>query len=394
MKRLRDYRPFLRDGKVIARTFGQRLLGPMLVDEIPLRAGDVQRIVDRIHPNHVDAVVTHIQKLTPTTKRLSLAPKRGVFPPFVAGQYVNVFVNIDGVNTSRPYSIVSTPGRQGSIDLVIKRKETGFVSGFLLDQLKAGSALRVSAPSGDFHYNPLRDTSAWVMIAGGSGIAPFMSMIEDAFERALPVQMLLLYGSRSPSDIIFRRRLDKLARAHRNFDVVHVVSEPDDTWDGETELLDETCILRHVPRAEMADKTFYVCGPGVMYELVVAALDNLRVPRRRVHVEAYGAPDDISRATGWPAGTPVTTEVTIEVEGRDEPVRGRTGEPLMNALERAGLVVPALCRSGTCATCRTRLISGEVFAPPGVALRETDRAANIIHPCMTYPLGDVRIRLA
>lgn len=393
MKRLDHYRPLLRDGKIIARTFGQKLLGPWLADDTVFRPGAVERVVDRFHPSRVRTLVTHVETLTPSTKRLVLAPVGRAFPPFVAGQYVNVFVEIDGVSTSRPYSLVSTPGRQGSVELVVRRKLPGFVSGYLLDHVQVGDELVVSGPSGDFHHNPVRDTDAWVMVAGGSGVAPFMSMIEDAFERALPVDMLLLYGSRSSSDVIFRERLDDLAASHDNLRVVHVISEPDATWEGETGLLDEACLLRHLTRAELADRTFYVCGPGPMYELVVGVLEKLRVPRRRVHVEAYGAPDDVSRLPAWPAGVSPLDTVRIEIEGRDAPVPGRKGEPVMNALERAGLVVPALCRSGTCATCRTRLLAGEVFSVPGVLLRETDRSARFIHPCMTYPLGDIRIRL-
>lgn len=394
MKRLRDYRPFLRDRKTIARTFGQKLLGPMLVEEIPMRPGDVKRVVDRIHPERMDAIVTHVERLTPSTSKLSLAPSQGPFPPFLAGQYVNVFVHVDGVHSSRPYSIVSTPGRQGSFDLVVKRKDRGFVSCFLLDELEVGARLSVSGPAGDFHYNPMRDTNSWVMIAGGSGIAPFIAMIEDAFERALPVDMILLYGSRSASDVIFKERLAQLELNHENLRVVHVISDADDQWEGETGLLDEACLLRHLPRTELADKTFYVCGPGALYDLVAASLHKLRVPRRRIHVEAYGAPDDVTRLEGWPASAAGNDAVLIEVDGRDEPVEGRKAEPIMNALERAGLTVPSLCRSGTCGTCRTRLLSGEVFQPPGVALRETDRRGRFIHPCMTYPLGDIRIRLS
>lgn len=65
----------------------------------------------------------------------------------------------------------------------------------------------------------------------------------------------------------------------------------------------------------------------------------------------------------------------------------------MNSLERAGLAVPAVCRAGECAACRTRLVSGRVFAPERVALRRVDVASGYIHPCMSYPLEDLRIRL-
>ena len=65
----------------------------------------------------------------------------------------------------------------------------------------------------------------------------------------------------------------------------------------------------------------------------------------------------------------------------------------MNALEREGLTMPALCRSGECSLCRTRLISGEVFQPAGALLRSSDRRFGYIHPCVAYPLSDLELGL-
>lgn len=65
----------------------------------------------------------------------------------------------------------------------------------------------------------------------------------------------------------------------------------------------------------------------------------------------------------------------------------------MNSLERAGLVLPAVCRAGECGACRTRLVSGKVFAPERVNLRYVDVKYGYIHPCASYPLEDLRIRL-
>ncbi len=70
-----------------------------------------------------------------------------------------------------------------------------------------------------------------------------------------------------------------------------------------------------------------------------------------------------------------------------------SGEPLMNTLERYGIIVPAICRSGECSACRTRILSGKVFQPAHTGLRESDRELGYVHACVSYPLGDLRIRL-
>jgi ferredoxin len=139
-------------------------------------------------------------------------------------------------------------------------------------------------------------------------------------------------------------------------------------------------------------KTFFLCGPEQMYILCEEALKTLGTPSRRVKKEVYGPPADVTSEPGWPGISPDTEfEVTDEKSGRT--LKAKAGEPLMISLERSGIVVPALCRSGECTTCRTRLVSGKVFAPARVHRRWSDEKSGYIHPCMSYPMENLRIRL-
>ena len=94
----------------------------------------------------------------------------------------------------------------------------------------------------------------------------------------------------------------------------------------------------------------------------------------------------------WPQDLDAGTLFEVEVEGR-ETMRAVAGEPLLNSLERYGIVVPAVCRAGECSACRTRLLAGRVFQPAGTGLRESDREHGYIHACVSYPLEDLRIRI-
>jgi ferredoxin len=82
----------------------------------------------------------------------------------------------------------------------------------------------------------------------------------------------------------------------------------------------------------------------------------------------------------------------VTVRGR-KTIAAQAVEPLMIALERAGIVIPASCRSGECSLCRTRLVSGRVFQPSGVKIRRSDAQYGYIHPCMAYPISDIEIVL-
>ena len=129
-----------------------------------------------------------------------------------------------------------------------------------------------------------------------------------------------------------------------------------------------------------------------MYELCGAALVKLGVPGRRNKQEAYGPPQDITKDPAWP-GIQSSKEFVVTEVRSGKKVKAKAGEPLMNSLERAAIVVPAVCRSGECTACRTRLISGKVFAPARVHHRQADQKFGYIHPCMSYPLDDLTIRI-
>jgi glycine betaine catabolism B len=222
-------------------------------------------------------------------------------------------------------------------------------------------------------------------------VTPFMSIIRETVEQKLPLQIHLLYGSRNPDDIIFGGELKQIVSAHPNIKVDFVISEPPKGWSGLCGLLDAKTILSAVGPVD--GKTFFICGPAQMHGLCEGALESLGVPRRRIKKEAYGPPDDVTQEAGWPAGISPKTRFNVCEEKSGTSFEAEAGEPLMVSLERAGLVIPSACRSGECAVCRTRLVSGKVFIPSRVRRRWSDEQAGYIHPCMSYPLEDLRIKL-
>ncbi|MFB0564019.1 MAG: FAD-binding oxidoreductase [Candidatus Lokiarchaeia archaeon] len=350
----------------------------------------VKKIVESLHPERMYLKVKEIIEETPSTKTFRMIPTKGKLPPFRAGQYVNLFVTIDGVLTSRPYSISSSPTKTEYIDLTVRRKEGGFVSNYLLDKVKIGDEFETTGPSGQFYYEPLTDRKALVFLAGGSGITPFMSIIGEVVDKKLDLKIWLIYGSRVPEDIIFGKELEVIANKHPNIRYVLVISEPPESWGGLCGFLNRNIITEEVGSIE--GKTFYICGPQAMYMFCEGELEDLKVPGRKVKTEAYGPPDDVAKEPGWPKGLSAHAEFTVEVVGKKK-FKAKSGEPLMNSLEREGIVIPAVCRSGVCTTCRTKLLSGEVFMPSGVTLLEADRKFGYIHPCMAYPISNIKIRI-
>jgi ferredoxin-NADP reductase len=349
----------------------------------------VNRVVSRIHPKCMNLRVVEILRQTATAKTFYFERMDGPLPPFRAGQYVNVMVNVDGVRTSRPYSISSAPLAE-RLELTVRDKPGGFVAPYLFNELKAGDVLETTGPAGHFYYEPLIDGEDLVFLAGGSGITPFMSMISEAVQRRRRLKINLLYGSRTADDIIFKSELETVAASHSNFTLSQIISEPPEGYGGLKGFLDSKLIAQLV--GDTRGKTFYICGPRAMHDLCRAALKVLEVPQRRIRYELYGAPDDVSKEPGWPEGLSVDMVFEVEVDGK-RLILARAGEPLLNALDRSGLVVPALCRSGECSACRVRLLAGRVFVLSQATVRESDRRAGYIHSCVSYPIDNLKIRL-
>jgi len=326
--------------------------------------GEVNATVDRYHPKRLNFQVSEIITETALAKTIRLVPENGYLPPFQAGQYINLFVETKGVRSSRPYSIASPPNQCAYYDLTVKAVPDGFVSLYLLEDVKVGDRLSSTGPMGGFFHNPLSHSNEVVYLAGGSGITPMMSMIREVTDRGLERQIHLFYGSRNPDDIIYRAELKRLAAVHKNLTVDFVISEPENSYQGLTGFINGKLLQERL--GDLTKKTFFLCGPEAMYKFCRKELERLGLRRKQIRIEVFGPPGDVTAEPGWPEG--LSADATFKVQVSD----GRTlevsaGEPLMNGLERRQLVLPAACRSGL--------------------------QFGYIHPCMAYPLEDLEILL-
>jgi len=346
--------------------------------------------VNRLHPKKLDLRVSLITTEMEDVKTFRLVSESGYLPPFEAGQYINLSVNINGVVTSRPYSISSPPSQTSYYELTVKRKPNGFVSNFLLDGIKQGDVLESTAPAGEFHYNPLFHGEELVMIAGGSGITPMMSMIREATDRGLKRRIHLFYGSRNRDDIIYRQKLERLASDHENLTVDFVLSEPEEAYQGLTGFIDGKLLKDRL--GDLTKKTFYLCGPEAMYKFCQKELEGLGLKRKQIRMEVFGPPADVTRLAGWPERDESNTSINIKLtDGRE--FEAPVGEPLLNSLDRAGLSVPSSCHSGECSLCRVRLLNGKVFQLPTTKIRVSDNQFGYIYSCSAYPTEDIEIEI-
>jgi len=347
-----------------------------------------EQYINLLHPPRLEFRVSGIFQETPSVKTLRLVSTNQYLPPFQAGQYISLFLETDKIRTARPYSISSAPNQTGYYDITVKRVAGGLASGYLLNKVKKGDILQSSGPAGNFYFDPLFHDREMVCLAGGSGITPFISMIRQVVECGLDRNIYLFYGNRDPDDIIFHNTLKTISERSENIRYFPVIENPDKTYEGLSGLITGGLIKKTLGRLE--DKTFYLCGPQEMYEFCIPKLAKLGIPKRKIRKEVYGPPAKISDYPGWPGEVKTKDLFKVKVNGH-KVLAGRAGEPLLVTLEKEGVVVPSLCRSGECSLCRVKLLSGRVFQPAGALVRKSDTQFGYVHSCVSYPLSDLEV---
>ncbi len=341
--------------------------------------------------------VGRIFQETPDVKTFRLMnPLGGVLPfTFLPGQCLTVTMAQDGKPVRRSYTIASSPTQHDYAEITVKHEEGGVVSGYLHDHVKEGDQLECSGPSGSFIFTG-RECKCVVLIGGGVGITPLMSVLRYLTDRSWPGDIYLLYGIHSPQDFIFREEFEYLQRRHPNLRVVVTASHPEGTdWKGPTGRISKELIAQSVP--DLASRYVHLCGPVSLMEAVKKALLELDVPAARIKTEAFGPalgkPEPARPQAAPPAGVEgeaarlALPTVTFSQSDRAAPLP--PDKTVLDVADEIGVEIDNSCRVGTCGTCRVKLLSGAVTMAVEEGLEPGDKENNIILACQAKSTGNV-----
>ena len=304
---------------------------------------------------------------------------------FRAGQYLTLRSWIDGEEIRRSYSICSGE-MDGELRVAIKRQEGGVFSVWAQDALRPGLSIAVMTPTGRFGHTPVSDGRLHVAVCAGSGITPVLSIVRTVLRKEPLSKVVILYGSRSTQEILFRGALEDLKDRHiGRVSVVHVLSREAQDIDVLNGRLEQEKLLRVLP-AVLGGGTIdaaYVCGPAAMIAAAETALAAMGVAPASVHVERFTSVLEGRPLVAAPVVVDAAPFAVAEViaDGKRNRVPVAEGEAVLDAALRAGLDLPFACKGGMCSTCRAKLVEGAVEMAVNYSLEAWELKLGFILTC-------------
>lgn len=311
---------------------------------------------------------------------------------FKQGQYITLKLTINGEEVRRSYSLCTSPHCENDLRVAIKEVEGGKVSTYINKSLKQGDMIEVMTPMGGF-YTSLNGGAKknYILFAGGSGITPMMSILKSTLYIEKQSTVTLIYANRNEESTIFKKEIDALTAANKNFKVVYVFDAPKEKIsDLQTGMITKEKGKALVESfAGLNADEYFICGPGPMMENVKVALEELKVPKEKVHIEYFSAVIDATAKAITDPNSIVNSKITVIQYGIETQVDLNTGGmSILDAAIDAGVDAPFSCKGAVCCTCRAKVLEGEVKMDANFALTDDEVAQGYILTCQSHPLTE------
>ena len=315
---------------------------------------------------------------------------------FIQGQYITLKLHVNGEELRRCYSICTSPVADDELRVAAKKVEKGRGSTWLNESLKVGDVIDVLTPMGNF-YTELKPSNKknYVLLAGGSGITPMMSILKTILHVEPESNIIMFYGNKDKASIIFKEQLDQIAEKNSDrFKIYHILDHQNDA---ENELLTgimspdktKTLLEKFVDLDQINE--YFICGPPGMKDSVLTTLQGLNIDKSNINIELFTVDTvEDTEALDKKEKTKKVEfkgkcEATIIIDGDETVVEVKAGDVILQAALDADLDAPFSCRGGMCCTCRAKLIEGEVKMDVNYALTDAEVESGYILTCQSHP---------
>lgn len=330
---------------------------------------------------------------------VTLAPQNGDVSAFdfIQGQYLTFKQDFDGEELRRSYSICAGKD-DGVLRVGIKRVEGGSFSNWANETLKPGDTMQAMPPMGNFHTQIDGNAeNQYLAFAGGSGITPVLSIIKTTLQHEPKSRMTLLYANKSVATIMFREELEDLKNIYMGrLNVIHILEDDAqeiDLFTGRIDAKKCEALFNGWVDINAVDMAF-ICGPEPMMLGIVQALKSHGLKDEQIKYELF-ASSQIGRAKQKEMSKRVSdsaakTQATVTIDGTTRVFQmPKGGQSVLEAAVQNDMDAPFSCKAGICATCKAKVIEGEVEMHANHALEDYEVEQGYVLTCQCYPLSDI-----
>jgi len=340
-----------------------------------------------------------IKDETHNVKSFTFKSRREAWFQFFPGQHTTLFFNIDGKDVMRTYTIASSPTRPNAITITNKRMQNGIVTNWMHDNLKVGDCIDALDIGGSFSVALDKPKPKLLLLSGGSGITPMLSMSRYFIDLAIDVDLVFIHHAQSENDLIAKDELDYYESSQINFKKYYVCDSASETWQGPTGFLSSQMLVDLV--SDFADREIYCCGPELYMQNVKEILNSLAFDMRYYHQESFDiesstAQNNMAVKLDLPEHKVSDSEINeynVILSNSGEVVPCGSNTSILVSIQKQGITAPFACSQGLCGTCRTKMLSGTVDMDAQGGLLKSHEKEGYILTCCSYPTSDIVLDL-
>jgi ring-1,2-phenylacetyl-CoA epoxidase subunit PaaE len=335
------------------------------------------------------------------------------------GQFVTLFLDINGQEVRRSFSLASSPDMDSEFKITVKRVPNGLASTHLTQKVKAGDKLWVTPPAGLFTLPADFNAKKVVLYAAGSGITPVYSILKSVLKKYPEATCLLVYQNKNSENTIYRREIQDLqSQFATKFQVENIYSDASADWPGLRGRLSSDQIRDLlVKHGAGIQSHHFMCGPDAFMSTIRETLAQLNVPKDKIHFESFAGVTPKSTATAntsqpTPSGSnfqldpdaivigdkneiSAPEEIEVLLDGETRTVPHLKNSTILESLLEAGMNPPYSCMDGACLACMAKVEKGAVYQnDPGILSDDNIEAKECL-TCQARPASKkVRINFS
>ncbi len=310
------------------------------------------------------------------------------------GQYLTIQAIINGEDIRRAYSLCSSPVTGELPAVTCKRVDGGKMSNYLATEAKPGMFLNVMPPQGRF-FTEIDPTNQkqYILVGGGSGITPLISIIKTVLLKEPGSTCTLIYGNRNSNSIIFKQELDQLEASNPGrLRLIYSIDTPENGWNGVTGLLTTDKISQLITEflGTLPNREYFLCGPEGLMQQARMAFNKLNLPSNNVHIEFFTAPVNDKKVEPEKKAEEVLdfegSKVYVTLGGKESEVIIKDNKlSILHAAIKSGLDAPFSCEAGICSTCMAKVTEGAVRMDENNILSDEEVAKGYVLTCQSHP---------